>query len=271
MKAEFIYGVFADFVAFRVRVKNWLNASIGNKSNFRGLFQHSRITSYQETNFSSLCSAVKSIRNLENHATLTSKSANEFIQGSPTLCPVLVFSRANVVIRCHLPLSWSNCKWQKSWHFRTLESSSETALATVEAKTKEALKARLGVHSTKSWCYVCQRGFQFANTFQVSVFEQPHWGWVNYAIRRSLQIRAERVEEIARARGTNKWKTWPWLHLPIDFYITVLWAVLTAPFCTTRILRLHYFRGHHWGHGLDIPVLTGKNYLLLPHYWVHAS
>ena len=52
------------------------------------------------------------------------------------------FLVSNVVIRCHLRASSSQrCKaggkWQKSWHFRTLESCSKTALA-VEVKTKEA-------------------------------------------------------------------------------------------------------------------------------------
>ena len=86
------------------------------------------------------------------------------------------FLVSNVVIRCHLRASSSQrCKaggkWQKSWHFRTLESCSKTALA-VEVKTKEAFivnntrgSYRKSPFKNPDTYFVCQRGFPFSFNF----------------------------------------------------------------------------------------------------------
>ena len=86
------------------------------------------------------------------------------------------FLVSNVVIRCHLRASSSQrCKaggkWQKSWHFRTLESCSKTALA-VEVKTKEAFivnntrgSYRKSHFKNPDTYFVCQRRFQSSRFF----------------------------------------------------------------------------------------------------------
>ena len=84
------------------------------------------------------------------------------------------FLVSNVVIRCHLRASSSQrCKaggkWQKSWHFRTLESCSKTALA-VEVKMKEAIK----VNASKNIMIKYQQLIRIPNLSKIGLCFEAH-------------------------------------------------------------------------------------------------
>ena len=75
--AEFIYCPFSISIAFRVRVKNWLNAGEASKSHSESLLMALVITSCPKIHFSSLRSLVTALRNSANHPTSMTQTVDE--------------------------------------------------------------------------------------------------------------------------------------------------------------------------------------------------
>ena len=76
-RVEFIYSRFSIFIAFHVRVKNWLSPRKSSVSFFNPFLGSSETTSCKEIEFSSLRSLFRELRNPEIHPTSISKSSNE--------------------------------------------------------------------------------------------------------------------------------------------------------------------------------------------------
>ena len=76
-RVEFIYNIFSIFIAFHVRVKNWLSPRKSSVSFFNPFLGSSETTSCKEIEFSSLRSLFRELRNPEIHPTSISKSSNE--------------------------------------------------------------------------------------------------------------------------------------------------------------------------------------------------